>query len=417
MSSGGVFILILCIVVIGFFFELFLEALNYRKLSPVQPPEAGNIYDEEKYLNQYHYQKTNFWFDLLHDSFGFIISTGMLLFYGFAFVDSWIREYVQDERLVVLLFFGVLFFAFDIINIPFSVYHTFVIESEFGFNKTSVKTFILDKIKGWLLSVAIGAPLLLAVFWFYNRTGDMFWIYTLALFAGVMLFFTLFFSNLIVPLFNKQTPLEEGELKNAIKEFAGKVGFSLKNIYVIDGSKRSSKANAYFTGLGRKKRIVLYDTLIKDMEINEIVAVLAHEIGHYKKKHTLAGLVTSLLQTALMLFILSFFLDNPVLSEAMGVTKPSFHIAIIAFGILYSPVSMVLGLINNIVSRKNEYEADRFAGEKFHGIHLVTALKKLTVNNLSNLTPHPFYVFMYYSHPTVLQRIKAIGRADTKQPG
>ena len=412
MSSESLFILILCIVIFGFVFESFLDILNYRRLSPVQPPEAENIYDEEKYRKQYNYQRTNFWFDLVSDSFSFLLSIGMLVFFGFAFVDSWVREYVQDERLVVLLFFGILYFTFDIINIPFSVYHTFVIESKFGFNKTTVKTFILDKIKGWLLSMAIGIPILLAVFWFYSKTEEMFWIYTLILFAGVMLFFTLFFSNIIVPLFNKQTPLEEGELKTAIKEFADKVGFSLKNIYVIDGSKRSSKANAYFTGLGKKKRIVLYDTLIKDMEINEIVAVLAHEIGHYKKKHTLMGLFTSLFQTALMLYILSFFLGNPVLSQAMGVTVPSFHIALIAFGILYSPVSMILGLVNNIVSRKNEYEADRFAKEKFHGIYLINALKKLTVNNLSTLTPHPFYVFMHYSHPTVLQRIKSLKKEN-----
>ena len=408
MSSVTIFIIIISIVAFGYFFGLFLDVLNFRKLSPIQPPEAENIYDPDKYANQYRYQRTNFWFDFIQDSFGFLLSMGMFLFYGFAFTDSLVREYVQDERAVVILYFGVLFFAFDIISLPFTIYHTFVIEAKFGFNKTTVKTFIFDKIKGWFLSAAIGIPIILAVFWFYSKTGSMFWIYSFLLFGFVMLFFSLFFSNIIVPLFNKQTPLEEGELKNAIKDFANKVGFSLKNIYVIDGSKRSSKANAYFTGIGKKKRIVLYDTLIKEMETHEIVAVLAHEIGHYKKKHFVLGLSVSLLQTGLMLFILSFFLDNPLLSEALGVRIPSFHISMIAFGILYSPVSMILGLGNNLVSRTNEYAADEFAAKNGQGQSLILALKKLTVNNLSNLTPHNVYVFFHYSHPTVLQRIKRI---------
>jgi STE24 endopeptidase len=408
MSSETIFILIISIIAFGYFFGLFLDILNYKKLSPIQPPEADNIYDPEKYANQYRYQRTNFWFDFIEDSFGFLVSLGMLLFYGFAFADSIVREYVQDERGVVLLYFGLLFFAFDIISLPFSIYHTFVIEAKFGFNKTTVTTFIFDKIKSWFLSAAIGIPIVLAVFWFYSKTGSMFWVYSFLLFAFVMLFFSLFFSNIIVPLFNKQTPIEEGELKNAIKEFANKVGFSLKNIYVIDGSKRSSKANAYFTGVGKKKRIVLYDTLIKEMETNEIVAVLAHEIGHYKKKHFVLGLSVSLLQTGLMLFILSLFLDNPLLSEAMGLKIPSFHISIIAFGILYSPVSMVLGLANNLVSRANEYAADEFAAKNGQAHSLIHALNKLTVNNLSNLTPHSAYVFFHYSHPTVLQRRKRI---------
>lgn len=408
MTPQIVLVIILGIVILGFVFEQILDFLNYRNLSSTQPPEVDNIYDNEKYLNQYHYHKTNYKFGLLEGSFGFILSVSMLLFYGFAYVDYIARELVTDERLVILVFFGLMFFAFDLLSLPFNIYDTFVIEEKFGFNKTTTKIFILDKLKSWLLSIVIGAPVLIAVFWFYKQTGEMFWIYTFLLFVSISLFFLLFYSNLIVPLFNKQKPLEEGELKSAIKEFSNKAGFSLKDIYVIDGSKRSSKANAYFTGLGSKKRIVLYDTLINDLSVNEIVAVLAHEIGHNKKKHVYSGLVLSFIQTGLMLYILSLFLDSPLLSQALGIEKPAFHISIIAFGILYSPVSMVLGMANTIISRKNEYAADKFAAEYGQAEHLISALKKLTVNNLSNLTPHPLYVFFHYSHPTVLQRIKEL---------
>ena len=406
MTSQIVLFIILGIVILSFIFEQILEYFNFKNLSSTQPPEAENIYDNDNYLNQYHYQTTNYKFGLFEGSLGFILSVSMLLFYGFAYVDSLAREFVTDERLVILVFFGLMFFAFDFLSLPFNIYETFVIESKFGFNKTTPKIFIFDKLKSWLLSILIGVPMILAVFWFYKQTGEMFWIYTFVLFVGISLFFLLFYSNLIVPLFNKQKTLDEGELKSAIKEFSDKVGFSLKDIYVIDGSKRSSKANAYFTGLGSKKRIVLYDTLINDLSVNEIVAVLAHEIGHNKKKHVYSGLILSFVQTGIMLYILSLFLDNPLMSSALGVDKPAFHISIIAFGILYSPVSMLLGIANTIFSRKNEYEADKFASDYGQAENLISALKKLTVNNLSNLTPHPLYVFFHYSHPTVLQRIK-----------
>ena len=228
----------------------------------------------------------------------------------------------------------------------------------------------------------------------------------------ISLFMTMFYSNIIVPLFNKQTPLEDGELKIAIHNFANKAGFQLKNIFVIDGSKRSTKANAYFTGIGPKKRIVLYDTLINDLSTDEIVAVLAHEIGHYKKKHIITSLILGILQTGFLLFIFSLFVSSPTLSQALGVDEPKFHIGLIAFGILYSPLSTITGILMNMLSRKNEYEADAFANSFGLGEHLISGLKKLTKNNLSNLTPHPAYVFFHYSHPTLLQRIKHILKVE-----
>ena len=339
----------------------------------------------------------------------------MVILAGFAFVDNIVRGITDLPILMALLFFGIMGFASDILTTPFSVYSTFVIEQKFGFNQTKPKTFIMDKIKGWFLAAIIGGGLLSLIVWIYESTGNWFWLLVWGVMTVFMIFMTMFYSTLIVPLFNKQTPLEEGELRAAIEDFSNKVGFKLDNIFVIDGSKRTKKANAYFSGLGHKKRIVLYDTLINDHTVDELVAVLAHEIGHYKKKHTLKGIILSILQTGLMLFVLSLFIrkDSAIavaLAEALGTNKPSFHIGILAFGLLYSPLSLIIGLLMNMFSRKNEYEADKFAGDNFSFEALQNALKKLSVNNLSNLRPHPLYVYFYYSHPPLLQRLNMLRR-------
>ncbi len=314
-----------------------------------------------------------------------------------------------------LMFFGVIGFVSDILTIPFEVYSTFVIEQKFGFNKTTARTFILDKLKGWLLTAVLGGGILALIIWIYSLTTNMFWIFAWGAIAIFMVFMSMFYSELIVPLFNKQKPLEQGELRDEIEKFASKVGFKLNNIYVIDGSKRSSKANAYFTGLGPRKRIVLYDTLILDHSINELVAVLAHEVGHYKKKHTILGLMISLAQSALMFFILSLLLGNPLMSEALGASRASFHLSVLVFGILYTPVSTILSLGLNYLSRKHEFEADRFAGENYSSEALGNALKKLSVNNLSNLKPHPAYTFFHYSHPPLLKRLDALDHLVIKK--
>jgi STE24 endopeptidase len=347
-------------------------------------------------------------FSLLAASLNFIFVLGMIMLGGFALVDQWARYFTANPILMALLFFGILGLAADIISTPFSVYATFVIEQRFGFNTTTVRTFILDKLKGWGISLLIGGGLLAFIVWIYTISGNWFWLIAWGAITSFTIFMSLFYSNLIVPLFNKQTPLEDGELRDAIHSYSLKEGFKLKDIYVIDGSKRSTKANAYFTGFGPKKRVVLYDTLIKDHSVSELVAVLAHEIGHYKKRHTLLGMLLSILSTGVMLFILSLFIDNPVLSQALGAKDPSFHMGIIAFGVLYSPLSSILGLFMNILSRKHEYAADRFAGETYNGESLQTALKKLSVKNLSNLRPHPAYVFVHYSHPPLLKRLQAL---------
>lgn len=402
------FYIIIGVVIADFIFERILSYLNSTRWSDHLPEELQGIYDEEKYRKQQAYQKVNYRFSMITSTYSLALLMLMFVFTGFALINGIALSVSANSILTALVFFGILMFASDLLSTPFSVYDTFVIEQKFGFNKTTPKTFILDKIKGWLIGAVIGGGMLALIIYIYQLTGKNFWWYAWMVVTFFSIFMVLFYSNLIVPLFNKQTPLPEGELKTAIENFASKVGFKLDNIYVIDGSKRSTKANAYFTGLGPKKRIVLYDTLIKDMTTNELVAVLAHEIGHYKKKHVLWGLLLGIFQTGVMLFIFSRFIGSSELSGALGVSEPSFHIGLIAFGILYSPISIITGLAMNIFSRKNEYQADAFAAQYFDGEELASALKKLSVNNLSNLRPHPLYVFFHYSHPTLLQRLKAL---------
>ncbi len=404
-----VFIAIVVILVVDFALERYLDFLNSRRRSTVLPAELKDVFDAEQYRKQQEYKKVNDRFSLLTNSFSFLIILLMLFLGGFSLVDGWARGITDRPVLIVLVFFAILGLGADLMGMPFSLYDIFVIEERFGFNKMTPKIFITDKLKAWLLSGIIGGGLLALIVWFYRMTGPLFWVYAWILATVFSVFMVMFYSSFIVPLFNKQTPLEEGELRNAIRTFSDKVGFRLNNIYVIDGSKRSTKANAYFTGLGPKKRIVLYDTLIKDLSTKEIVAVLAHEIGHYKKKHTLTGMIAGIIQTGLTLFILSIFIGYPALSAALGADEPSFHMGLIAFGILYSPISLLTGLFMNYLSRRNEYSADRYVKENYEADELAGALKKLSSKNLSNLTPHPAYVFFHYSHPTLLQRVRALG--------
>lgn len=408
MDYNLFFIIIILIVIADFVLERYLHYLNRKSMSNVLPEELTDVYDADQYKKQQEYKKVNDRFGTLTSSVSFAIMLLMLFIGGFSVVDSWAREIASEPIIITLVFFGILAIASDLISTPFSIYDIFVIEERFGFNRMTPKTFVSDKLKGWILAAFIGGGLLAIVVWFYNQTGKMFWIYAWVLAVGFTVFMAMFYSTLIVPLFNKQTPLPEGELRDAIRTFCEKAGFRLINIFVIDGSKRSTKANAYFTGLGPKKRIVLYDTLIKDLTTDEIVAVLAHEIGHYKKKHIYQGLFAGIIQTGVTLFILSVMISEPELSKALGGINASFHLGLIAFGILYSPISLVTGLLMNHISRRNEYEADNYVKENSDPEALITALKKLSSKNLSNLTPHPTYVFFHYSHPTLLQRIKKL---------
>lgn len=405
MEAQSLFIIIIAIIIVDFIIDKYIDYLNAKHFNDEIPNDLKDVYNEEEYYKSQAYKRENYKFSLITSSFSILLTLAFFIFKGFSWIDGIARGYSENDIIITLIFFGIIMIGSDILTTPFSFYHNFVIEEKYGFNKSTKKLFFIDKIKGWVLSILIGGGILALIVWFYQKTGNSFWLYTW-LFMGVFtVFMTMFYSSLIVPLFNKQTPLEDGELKTAIENFANKVGFKLDKIFVIDGSKRSTKANAYFSGFGSKKRIVLYDTLINDLETDEIVAVLAHEVGHYQKKHVFINMVLSLLLTGLTLFILSLFISNSILSEALSVNIPSFHIGLIAFGILYSPISEVTGILMNYISRKFEYQADDYAKNKFNAQSLISSLKKLSKNSLSNLTPHKTSVFIHYSHPTLLQRV------------
>lgn len=403
-----IFVVIIGVLLFGYVLDRVLDSLNLKYILPELPDELFGIYDPEEYQKSQLYKRDNTRFSFITSSFSLILMLALFFSGGFGWLDRWVSTLTSNYIFHVLLFFAILGLASDLLTTPFSVYSTFVLEERYGFNRTTVKTFILDKLKGWLLGAIIGGGLLALITWIYLLTGPIFWLLVLGVVSLFSLFMLMFYSNLIVPLFNKQTPLEEGSLRSKIEDFAKKAGFKLNNIYVMDGSKRSSKANAYFTGLGPKKRIVLFDTLIKDLEEEEIVAVLAHEVGHYKKKHTTSGFLLSTLQSALTFYLFSLFVGVDSFAIALGGEEASFHLGLIAFGILYSPISMMIGLGTNYFSRYNEYQADRFAREHYEGSKLISSLKKLSKNTLSNLMPHPAYVFFHYSHPPLLQRIRAL---------
>ncbi len=406
MTSTILFYIIIGIIFINFISDKVLGALNAKHFNDTLPKELEDVYDKKEYEKSQTYKATNYKFSNITSIFSLILTLAFFYFDGFEYVDNIARSYSSNNIIIALIFFGIIMLGSDLLTTPFSYYKTFVIEENFGFNKTSMNTFILDKIKGWLMLIIVGAGILSLILWFYEVTGTNFWLYAWALVTIFSVFMNMFYSKLVVPLFNKQVPLEGGDLRDKIAAYAATVGFKLNKIFVIDGSKRSTKANAYFSGFGSEKRVTLYDTLIKDLDEEEIVAVLAHEIGHYKRKHIIFNLLASISLTGFTLYILSILVSNPLLSNALGVEIASFHIGLIAFGLLYSPISEITNLIMNIISRKFEYQADNYAKNTYASEPLISSLKKLSKKSLSNLTPHPAYVFMHYSHPTLQERIK-----------
>lgn len=406
MTATTLFYIIIAIIIIDFIVDKVLDALNAKHYNDPIPEELQDVYDETDYKKSQAYKATNYKFGLLTSTFSIVLTLVFLLLDGFEYVDTIARSYSDNPIIIALIFFGIIMLGSDLLTTPFSYYSTFVIEERFGFNKTTKKTFVLDKIKGLFMMAIIGGGILSLIIWFYQFAGDYFWLYAWALVTIFTIFTNMFYAKLIVPIFNKQKPLEEGNLRDKISEYAKTVGFQLDKIFVIDGSKRSTKANAYFSGFGSEKRVTLYDTLITDLDEEEIVAVLAHEVGHYKKKHIIFNLIASILLTGLTLYILSIFISNPLLSNALGVEIPSFHVGLIAFGLLYSPISEITGFIMNHFSRKFEYQADDYAKSTYAAQPLITSLKKMSKNSLSNLTPHPAYVWVHYSHPSLLQRVR-----------
>lgn len=408
INPETLFNVLITIIVLNFLKDSILDYLNSTYFNNEIPEVIGDIYDNEKYLKSQEYKKTQYKFNRISSIYSLLILLLFFYFDGFLIVDNYCRSLFDSEIVISLSFFGIIYFGNDILSIPFSLYYTFIIEERFGFNKTSFKTFITDKLKSWLLTILFGGGILCFIILQFESVGQNFWIVAWAFMSILTVLIQGMYAQVIVPLFNKQTKLEDGELKSEIEKYSTNVGFNLSNIFVIDGSKRSTKANAYFSGFGKQKRVTLYDTLINKLNKEQIVAVIAHEIGHYKKNHIIFNLLFSIIQTGIMLYILSLLIYMPIFSEALNIENHSFHIALVTFSILYTPISEISSLIFNLFSRKFEYEADEYADKSFDGKYLIQALKVLTKDSLSNLTPHPKYVWWHYSHPTLLERINQL---------
>ena len=408
INPETLFNILITIIVLNFLKDSILDYLNSTFFNKEIPVILSDIYDEKKYLKSQEYKKIQYRFSRIFNIYSFLIL--MLFFYldGFLIVDNFSRSLFESELVISLSFFAIIYFGNDILRIPFSLYNTFIIEEKFGFNKTSIKTFINDKLKSWLLTILFGGGIISFIIFQFESIGQKFWIVAWIFISVLTVLINGLYTQVIVPLFNKQTKLEDGELKSEIEKYSKKVGFNLSNIFVIDGSKRSTKANAYFSGFGKQKRVTLFDTLINKLNKEQIVAVLAHEIGHYKKNHIIFNLLFSIIQTGIMLYILSLLIYMPIFSEALNIENHSFHIALVTFSILYTPISEISSIIFNLFSRKFEYEADEYADKSFDGKYLIQALKVLTKDSLSNLTPHPKYVWWHYSHPTLLERINQL---------
>ena len=413
------FLIIMGLVIFNYLFSNILDYLNHKNWKDEIPSELKDFYDKKKYKQAKQYAISKNKIGLLSSTTSFLLVVSLLVFNGYGYIDQLVNSFslnlflpfeINNSFIESGIFFLILFTLNLIISIPFSFYNTFVIEENFGFNKTSKSTFFFDIIKSSMLSILIGGFLLFLALYLFDSLNDGFWLYLWIGLSLLMVFINMFYADLIVPIFNKLTPLENGELRKKIENYSKQVGYLLKNIYVIDGSKRSTKANAFFSGLGPRKTIALYDTLIERHSENELVAVLAHEVGHFKKKHVFSGLLMSVIQIGVMTFFFELCLKLPEISQALGGSDVSFHLGLIGFTIIFSPISMMSGILMNYISRKNEFEADSYAKETYNGDDLSLALKKLSVDSLSNIYPHPLYVFFHYSHPPLIKRLRALNK-------
>ena len=408
IETNYIFWIIIAAVVLIFLLDEISEYLNIKSLVPTVPEEFKNVFDDEKYSQSLKYTKVTTKFGFIDSFFNVIVFLTFWLLGGFGWLDQIVTNLGLGPIVSGLIFFGILIFTSSILGLPFELYETFKIEAEFGFNNTTIRTFISDKIKGIMLGSIIGLPVLSLILWLFENI-DMAWLWGWIFISSFSLLMAYLAPAFILPLFNKVEPMEDGELKESINKMSEKCEFPLTELSVMDGSKRSKKSNAFFTGFGKNKKIALFDTLIANHSTKELVAVLAHEIGHFKKKHIIQTLVIGIAQTGVIFFLLGFFINSKPLSMAFGVSDPKVYCSLIFFTLLFKPISKILSVIMNILSRKNEFEADEFAARVTEDPDsLIRALKKLSADNLSNLTPHPFYVFMHHSHPTVNERVKAL---------
>ncbi len=403
------FIVIITILIFEYALSFIVRALNLRALDPNLPEEFKDTFNQEKYLKSQDYTRTNSRFSYITSTFSLVLSLIFIFGGVYNIIDLYVRSIGYGNILTGLLFFGLLTVLTDVLSLPFGLYSTFVIEEKFGFNKTTLSTYFMDKLKGYFLMIIIGGPILSLVLYFFGQYGDNAWIYAWALLVIFSLVMQPIFNLFIAPMFNKFTPLEEGPLLTKIKDYLNEVNFPVKKLEVMDGSKRSSHSNAYFSGMGKNKRIALFDTLVEQMDDDEIVAVIAHEVGHYKLKHVHMGIFLSAIQSGIMFFILSLFINSPDLFAVFKMDNLSIYASLIFFSVLYAPISMMMEFLFSYISRKNEFAADGYSAQTANmPDSLITGLKKMSKENLSNLTPHWLNVMLNYSHPPVLDRIKAL---------
>ncbi len=409
-------LIILAALIFEYVFDLITEFLNLKSLDSDLPEEFKDVWDEEKYKKSQAYTRVNTKFGMITSSLSLVLTLGFWFAGGFQYLDSIVRSWDLSMIWTGLCYIGILLLLRSLFSLPFAIYKTFVIEEQFGFNKTTWQTFLSDMIKGLALAVILGAPILAGILAFFEYAGKWAWVYCWIITTLFTLIVQYIAPRWIMPLFNKFEPIEEGELKDEIMNYADSVNYELQGVYVMDGSRRSTKSNAFFTGFGKNKRIALFDTLIEKHSISELVAILAHEIGHYKKKHLLKGLVISVIHSGIVFYLLSIFLNHKGLYDAFYMQHQSIYAGLIFFGLLYSPIEFLLSIFMQIFSRRHEKEADRFVLKTTNKAgSFISALKKLSADNLSNLRPHPLYVFFNYSHPPILQRIKTIRQAMEKQ--
>jgi STE24 endopeptidase len=384
--------------------------LNLQSLTTNLPEAFVGFYDEDKYAKSQKYTRANASFGRISSTFNFLLILAVIFLGLFDTLDQYARSFGYSPLITGLIFFGIITIIQDMLSTPFNLYSTFIIEGEYGFNKSTPKLYIMDKLKSYFLLLLLGVPLISIILYFFESLDNA-WLYAWGLMSMLSVIMPKIYTQFIAPMFNKFTPLEDGELRDLIQNYSKEVDFPLTEVYVVDGSKRSAHSNAYFTGFGKNKRIVLFDTLMEDHTNEEILAILAHEVGHYKKKHIIKGMITSILHSGIMLYILGLFIKMPELHEAMGMSAelPSVYAGLIFFSLLYAPIELILSILFNMLSRKHEFEADEYSALTLKNTsHMVSGLKNLTVKNLGNLTPHPLPVFLSYSHPPVLERIKAL---------
>ena len=403
--------IIVIAIIIEYLFSSISSILDIKNITPTIPSDFKKAYDQEKYILSQDYLKARTKFGLFSSTFSLILIMIVIHSDIFGLLDQFVRGQSDSYILQGLLFIGIIYFFQDIVSLPFSIYHTFVIEERFGFNKTTLNLFIIDKIKGYAIFIVLGSIVIIPILYFFHVYGDIGWLIAWSILTAFMIAVQPLFVHVIAPMFNKFTPLEEGELRSAIEKYTAKVNFPLARIDIMDGSKRSAHSNAYFTGFGKSRRIAIFDTLVEKHSTNEIVSVVAHEVGHYKLKHVLQGTILGIIETGIMLFAFNLIMNDISLFQVFGVSQLSVHAGIVFFSMLYAPVSMFTSIVTTAISRKNEYEADKYSYDTTNNREaLVSMLIGLSANNLSHLTPHPLKVFLSYSHPPVVDRIKAVNQ-------